>query len=149
MSDPRVSVVVPSWNGLGLLRAHLPSLVAASRDEGGELVVCDDASSDGTAEALAGEFPSVRVVRRARNGGFASAANDGILSARGRIVVLVNNDVELRPGCLPRLAEALDREPSLFAAVPSLVGFWKGAGKGVGVVRPIQPHLPAVGEVGP
>lgn len=121
MRPPCLSVVVPTWNGLPLLRRHLPSLLAACREMDGEVVVCDDASSDGTAEDLPREFPSVRLVRRERNGGFACAANDGIAAALGGIVVLVNNDVEILPGCLPLLADALVREPSAFAAVPSLV----------------------------
>jgi GT2 family glycosyltransferase len=122
MSGPALSVVIPSWNGRALLEEHLPSVIEAlSGIAGAEVIVSDDGSTDGTGEAISRRFPPVRVVQRERNGGFAPAANDGVAAARGAIVILVNNDVSVPPGTIDRLAEAIERDPEAFAAVPSIL----------------------------
>ncbi len=122
MIAPDLSVVVPSWNGKESLRAHLPSVLEAARCAGSsEVVVSDDGSDDGTLEMLGQEFAAVRVARRTARGGFPWAANDGVAAARGRWIVLLNNDMEVRPDALALLGSALERGPDLFAVVPSIV----------------------------
>lgn len=122
MALPDVSVVLPSWNGLEALRAHLPSVVEACRAAGSaEIVVADDGSEDGTADWLRVTFPAVRAVRRGANGGFAAAANAGVDAARGPIIVLLNNDIEVGAGTVERLVAAVDADPGLFAVVPRIV----------------------------
>lgn len=99
MTQPRLSIVIPTWNGRDLLERFLPS-VAAELSPERELVISDDGSTDDTPAWLARHFPAARLARSARNRGFAPAANAGVEAARGAIVVLLNNDVELIPGCL-------------------------------------------------
>jgi O-antigen biosynthesis protein len=91
-----VSIIIPTWNGRELLKRFLPSVVEAlaAWPGGGEIVVADDGGTDGTAEFLAAEFPSVRVVRSEINRGFAATANMGMEAARNRVSLLLNNDVE-------------------------------------------------------
>ncbi len=117
-----VTVVVPSWNTRDLLRACLSS-VAASGGPGLELatVVVDDASSDGSAAMVADEFPGVELVRLEHNVGFTRACNVGLERARGRHVLLLNADTELRPGALSKLVARLDGSPEHAAAAPRLV----------------------------
>lgn len=93
------SVVVPTYNGRALLETCLAS-VARHRPTGidVEVVVADDASTDGTTGWLAEAYPWVRVVRLAANGGFCAAANAGVAAARGEFVQLLNNDTEVTPG---------------------------------------------------
>ncbi len=109
-------MVIPNWNGLRLLRPCLVSLSAQTcRDF--ETVVVDNGSSDGSAEALAREFPWVRVVALPRNLGFAGGCNVGLAAARGEVIVLLNNDTEVEPTWLAELAAALGRHPEAgFAA---------------------------------
>ncbi|WP_372594625.1 glycosyltransferase family 2 protein [Actinotalea sp.] len=103
MSDPRVSVVVVTWNGLALTRRCVESLRAQSLEPGEmEIIVVDNGSSDGTVEALSSE-PDLRVVPRAVNGGFAAGANAGIRAASGELVVLINNDAVAEPGTVAHL----------------------------------------------
>ncbi|HVO35565.1 MAG TPA: glycosyltransferase family 2 protein [Gemmatimonadales bacterium] len=109
MSDgaPRVSVIVPTWNGCDLLRAALRSLRAQSyRDF--ETVVVDNGSSDGTDAMLRSEFPEVRLVAFPENRGFAVAVNAGLRAARGRYLMLLNNDAEAEPAWLEKLVAVLD-----------------------------------------
>ncbi|MGH9488222.1 MAG: glycosyltransferase family 2 protein [Terriglobales bacterium] len=97
------TIVIPTWNGRDLLEQFLPSVVAELIPES-ELVISDDGSTDGTAAWLAEHYPQVRLVRSEWNRGFGPAANAGAEAAGAEIVVLLNNDVELRPGCLHPIA---------------------------------------------
>lgn len=136
MGDPDLSVVIPSWNGARNLEDKLPSVLMAARVAGdAEVVVADDASRDDTADLLARRFPGVRLVRRETNGGFALNANAGIAAARGRVVLLLNNDVAVRPDAAQRLLEALDVDPGTFAVVPSIVRVRSGVEEALTRIR--------------
>ena len=91
-----VSVIIPTYNGLELLKECLPSVRAAIEHAqlAGqvEIVVADDASQDGTADWLAQRWPEVVVARSASNRGFAVTANAGIAAAKGAWLALLNND---------------------------------------------------------
>src|SRR5690606_20333988 len=63
-----------------------------------EVIVVDDASSDGSAGWVAAQFPEVRALRLGRNGGFCAAANAGVAAARGQFIQLLNNDAEVCDG---------------------------------------------------
>jgi GT2 family glycosyltransferase len=96
---PALSVVIPTYNGRRLLEVCLSSLERCRpRSLDLEVIVADDASTDGTAAWIAASYPWVRVVRLARNGGFVAAANAGIAAARGAVIQLLNNDTEVTPG---------------------------------------------------
>jgi hypothetical protein len=76
-----------------------------------EIIVVDNASSDGSQEMVEGKFPQVKLIRSSENLGFAKANNLGFQQSAGRYVALVNSDVEVLPGCLSTLAEYLDQYP--------------------------------------
>jgi GT2 family glycosyltransferase len=100
LSDrPACSVVIPSYNGQALLATCLASI---ARHRPGdifiEIIVADDASSDGTVAWLSEAHPDVKLVHLDRNSGFCAAANAGIAEARGEIIQLLNNDTEVTSG---------------------------------------------------
>ena len=114
-SVPSVSIVIPCHNGLSYTRACLHTLTetlpAWFR---GEIVVVDDASSDGTAEFLASlrkKDPRVKVVRNRSNGGFLAACNAGAKAAKSDYLLFLNNDTVLLPGWLPPLLAVFDERP--------------------------------------
>ena len=118
----RVGAVVPTYDGRNWLEGCLRSL----RDQEwpfSEIVVVDDASSDGTADWLAEAWPGVRVVALERNRGFAVAANRGVaaVSPDCDAVALVNNDVELAPDWLGRTAAVLEAHPEAAAVACKMV----------------------------
>jgi N-acetylglucosaminyl-diphospho-decaprenol L-rhamnosyltransferase len=76
-----------------------------------EVIVVDNASSDGTAEQLAARFPAVRWIRNQSNVGFAVANNQGATASQSEALLLLNSDALLLPGALPALLEVLGREP--------------------------------------
>jgi len=103
-----VSIVIPTYNGRDLLERHLPSVLAAAATVGGEVVVVDDGSRDGTVEYLRARFPTVTVVAAPENRGFSATMNRGVGAASGEIVVCVNNDVEVPPDFLLPLLRHFD-----------------------------------------
>jgi GT2 family glycosyltransferase len=111
----RVSLIMPTFNGLTLLQKHLPTLLAARGVSEAELVIADDGSSDGTVEWLRDQVPQAKVVALPTNGGFSRACNAAIQASTGDVLVLLNNDVAVDDGFLGPLLEALDSDSSVFA----------------------------------
>ena len=110
------SIVIPNWNGLDLLRANLPSVLeAAAKVPGTEILVVDNASTDGSAEFLKAEYPQVNVLQLSTNQGFAGACNLGARAIKNDIVVFLNNDMRVEDSFLPALLDEFT-DPLLFAA---------------------------------
>ena len=108
--SPFASVIIPSYNGM----AHLPVCLASLRAQtygSFEIIVVDNASTDGSRDYVLREFPGVRLVSLPRNRVFAGAVNAGIDVARGEIIVLLNNDTEADPAWLSELLSALCADP--------------------------------------
>lgn len=104
---PRVSVVVPLFNCLPLTQAMLASLrVTMPASLPHEVILVDDGSTDGTREWLRTLAAPVRVILNEHNLGYAAANNRGAALARGPDLLLLNNDLVLRPGWLPPMLSA-------------------------------------------
>ena len=116
---PRVSVVVVTWNGRALLERFLPSVLATEYPDV-EVVVADNASTDGTAEWLAETHPRVVVVRHPENWLFARGNNAAVPHATGDVLCFLNNDVEVPAGWLGPLVAALG-DPGVVAVQPKLL----------------------------
>ncbi len=105
-----MSVVIPTHDGRDLLDIVLRSLALQTRPPD-ETIVIDDASSDGTAAHLAEHWPAVEVVALRENVGVTAALNRCFSAARGELVLLLNNDVELDPECVAELLAVMDGAP--------------------------------------
>lgn len=86
-----------------------------------EVVVVDNASRDGSVDALRGRHPNVTIVERAENGGFAAGVNAGFEATTAPFVILLNPDCVPRPGALERLVAHLDKNASAGVVAPRLV----------------------------
>lgn len=112
MTPPRVSVIIPTYNGRAFLDDCLRSLQAQSwRDA--EIVVVDNASTDGTTGVIHAAYPEVRVVSLPTNRGFAGGTNAGAAAARGEWLVFLNNDTVVEPDWLEQLMAVGQADPSL------------------------------------
>jgi N-acetylglucosaminyl-diphospho-decaprenol L-rhamnosyltransferase len=110
-------VVVVSYNTREHLRTCLESVL---RDEPGMVVVVDNGSSDGSAEMVRTDFPSVRLLIDPRNRGYGAAANLGIRACDADHVLLLNSDTVLAKGTLSALGGYLDTHPRAGLAGPRL-----------------------------
>lgn len=113
MPPVRVSFVSALHNCLPLTQAMLASLEATVDLSDKEVVLIDDASSDGTAELLPGleQKPRFKILRNEQNKGFAFSNNRAVAAATGDILVLINNDLEFSPGWLDPILDALASHP--------------------------------------
>lgn len=103
---PEISVVVPIYNeseNLPFLEAELEKALAGLSYE---IVLVDDGSTDGSAEK-AGKKPEIRVIRLEKNAGQSAAMYVGMQHARGKIVALIDGDLQNDPADIPKLAEAV------------------------------------------
>lgn len=90
-SPPLVSVVIPAYNGTTRYLAQAIASVLAQTETNHELIVADDASADAT-DQLVARFPSVRYIRRPKNGGQSAARNTGAQAARGTYLAFLDQD---------------------------------------------------------
>ncbi|HBI46079.1 MAG TPA: glycosyltransferase family 2 protein [Planctomycetales bacterium] len=108
-----VSVCIVNWNCRKLLKACLRSLTSQLQGLRLEVIVVDNASTDGAADMVARVFPRVVLVRNADNAGFARANNQAARLARGRYFFFLNNDTVVPPGTLRRLVEYARAHPEI------------------------------------
>lgn len=106
-----ISVVIPNVDGGDMLLDCMHSVISQALDDL-EVILVDNFSGDGSPEAVAERYPSVRVIHNKRNIGFAAGCNRGADAARGRYVLFLNNDAELPPGSLARLLQVAEEDPS-------------------------------------
>lgn len=120
-----LSIVLLTWNGRELALACLASIERALHGAGAtlavETLVVDNGSSDGTVAAVRERFPWAELVALPRNLGFAAGNNAGLARARGRHVVLLNNDTEVLPGCFEACVRYLDANPGVGVVGPQLL----------------------------
>ena len=111
VDEPEVSVVVVTLDGLVFTRLCLESVLGSLEAPALELIVVDNASTDGTVEyvrRLAERNPRVHLIINGSNAGFAAALNRGLAAARGRLLVILNNDTIIPPRGLSRLLRHLE-----------------------------------------
>jgi N-acetylglucosaminyl-diphospho-decaprenol L-rhamnosyltransferase len=106
-----LSIIILNWNTRDLLAQCLKSLYDTMSNLDFEIIVVDNASTDGSAEMVRREFPQVRLIQNAENVGFARANNQAIRVSQGRCVLLFNSDAIATPGAIHSLVGLADAEP--------------------------------------
>jgi N-acetylglucosaminyl-diphospho-decaprenol L-rhamnosyltransferase len=117
---PALSIIIVSFNARDDLERCLESLLAAPPAMAHEILVVDNGSSDGSADA-ARRRPGVTVIGMGGNLGFARANNAGIRAGRGANILLLNSDTVVPAGAIDRLLAELDRHPDVAVVGPRLV----------------------------
>ena len=102
-----VSVVIPNWNGDRVLLRCIDSVISDLRTSGlrHEIIVVDDKSQDDSVRILRERFPEIQIVLNQKNSGFAFSCNQGMQRAQGEFILLLNNDIIVRPGSIRRVWE--------------------------------------------
>ena len=115
-----VTVILVNYNDRRQLGACLGALRMELRG-GDEIILVDNASTDGSPEFVAAEFPEVRVILNQHNAGFGAANNQGVRAASSDAVMFLNTDTVVQSGSIRRLLETLDGEPAVAAVGPALI----------------------------
>ena len=116
----KISVVILNWNGVGMLQKFLPKVVEYSANQGVEICVADNASTDESVSYLQTNFPNVRLILLDKNYGFAEGYNRALQQVEAEYVVLLNSDVEVTPHWLEPLVEYMDAHPEVAACQPKI-----------------------------
>ena len=116
-----ISVVILSWNDKQYLEVCLQSLQHATKSRTMEIIVVDNASTDGSPEMVEALFPDVKIIRNTENLGFPKGNNIGIEASRGKYVYLLNSDIKIFAGCLDALADYLDQNPKVGMVGPKIL----------------------------
>jgi len=106
-----VSVVIATWNMRDMLRDLLRSVKEKTQGVQYEIIVVNNASTDGTTEMIQSEFPDVKLVQNLRNEGVARARNTGFRIATGRYILLLDADTLLKEDTLGKLVRFADTHP--------------------------------------
>lgn len=121
-TQPRVSVIIPHWNG----RHHLDDCLNALRRQtytNHEIILVDNGSSDGSQEYVHQQFPEVRLLELGENRGFTGACNAGYAIARGEFVLLLNNDTEADERWIEIIVQTFDRHPEAGSVASKMLLF--------------------------
>jgi glycosyltransferase involved in cell wall biosynthesis len=143
---PRVSVIVPVFNGVATVGEALAGvLVQSYRDF--ELIVVDDGSTDATPQLLASYGGSITLITRA-NGGIAAARNSGLRAATGEYIALLDCDDVWLPTMLERTVATLDAAPQAVLAYTDLaITDSDGRALETALVGPQTAHAPTLDEM--
>jgi len=109
---PKISIVIPNWNGQRFLADCLDFLSKINWPDY-QVIVVDNGSTDGSSEFIRNDFPQVILIENRENRGFASACNQGIkwgLKCGADYVLLLNNDTVVAPDFLTKMAEAAEAD---------------------------------------
>ena len=116
-----ISVVIVSWNTKKFLIECLESLVSQEESNSMEIIVVDNASSDGSPEAVSDQFPIAKLIKNKSNLGFARANNIGIEHSTGDYICLINSDIKVLSKCTKQLYDYMNNNPSIGIIGPKIV----------------------------
>jgi GT2 family glycosyltransferase len=116
-----VSIIIVSWNTRELLLSCIKEALQIDRGISREIIVVDNASRDGSAREVKGEFPSVHLIENEKNLGFAKAVNQGLQKGSGKYVLLLNPDTQVKGGAVERLVSFMETHLGAGVAGPQLL----------------------------
>jgi hypothetical protein len=120
-AEPTLSVVIVTWNSRRVITDCLTSIEEDLAGTAPELIVVDNASTDGTADLVASAHPSAQLIRNRRNLGLAAGNNQGLQASSSSEILICNPDVTFRPGAIPGMRAVLQRHRQAGWVVPRLV----------------------------
>jgi GT2 family glycosyltransferase len=136
--SPSLSIIIPTYNALGIVEPLLNQLVALAQVQTGEyeVIISDDASSDGTVAILRQQYPQFTYLESASNTGYGPNCNRGIAAAAKAYCAVVNSDIELEGNPFAPLLEDLRVETDCFALMPLI---WNTARQEIENLQELRP----------
>jgi GT2 family glycosyltransferase len=117
---PFFSIIIVSWNALQHLKNYLPS-VAATNYPNFEIILADNASSDGSKEWVREHYPGIEIASFDDNYGYCGGNNRAVPYANGDILLFLNNDVRVEPDWLQGLSKCFQKDNSVAAVQPKML----------------------------
>jgi GT2 family glycosyltransferase len=118
----KVSVVIINYNGQKYLEKFLPSVLAGTYSSM-EVIVADNASTDESLTFLSEHYPSIRIIKLARNFGYAGGYNEALKEVKSDYYVLLNSDVEVTPGWIEPVIELMENDRQIGACQPKILSY--------------------------
>ncbi len=118
----KVTVVIPNYNGQKFIKPCLDSLRLQNYKDF-EVLVIDNASSDGSYEYIKDNYKEVKLVRLKQNYGFSAAVNKGISMSGTPYVILLNNDTESDPDFVGELVKAIEQSDDIFSVSSKMINY--------------------------
>ena len=115
-----ISVIVLNWNGHPFLEPCLNSLMAQAYTPL-EIIVVDNASTDGSVALVKEKFPEIRLMVNEKNLGFAGGNNVGIRSSRGKYLMILNNDTRIEANCIEELKRSIEKDERYGACASKII----------------------------
>ena len=116
-----LSIIIVSWNAKKYLEKCIASIIGKTVKYQTEIIVVDNASTDGSVELVKGQFPKVKVICNDTNLGFAKANNIGIKQGTGKYICLINSDVEILQGCFDSMVSYMEKNPEIGILGPQIL----------------------------
>ncbi len=131
MTNQTVSIIIPTFNGLDLLKQNLPAVLKAQGNKSNkikEIIIVDDGSTDGTDLFIKENYSQVKFLKHKKNRGVSSSINTGVRFSKGQLVVLLNNDVKPEYDFLESISPLFEN-PKIFGVSLHEKGFGWAKGK--------------------
>ena len=118
----KTAVVILNWNGRKFLEKFLPSVITFSKEDA-EIIIADNASSDDSLEFMQKEYPEIRVIKNAENGGFSKGYNDALSQIDADFYVLLNSDIEVTPHWIKPIITLMESDKTIAVCQPKLLSY--------------------------
>lgn len=118
----KVAVVILNWNGKQLLEKFLPNVVKFN-PAFSEIIVADNASTDDSVSFLKQNYPAIKIISNATNGGYAKGYNDVLKKINAEYVILLNSDVEVTERWIEPIIELMDSDSAIAACQPKILSY--------------------------
>jgi GT2 family glycosyltransferase len=119
---PKVSIIIPHYNGRDILKECLTSLKACTFQDK-EIILVDNGSSDDSLPMVEKDFSAVKIIRNKKNLGYAGGCNVGIREAKGDYLLILNNDTVHDHGWIEPLVNWLDDHPDTASVMPKILSY--------------------------
>jgi GT2 family glycosyltransferase len=117
---PFFSIIIVSWNALHHLKTYFPS-VAATNYPHFEIILADNASTDGSKQWIRDNYPNTKIAEFDKNYGYCGGNNRAVPHTKGNILVFLNNDVRVEPDWLDKLADCFQENQDVAAVQPKML----------------------------
>lgn len=121
----KIAVIILNWNGEGLLKEFLPSVISNTPTELANIYITDNGSTDNSVEFVKSNFPAIKIIQLDKNYGFAEGYNKAIEDIKEEYTILLNSDVEVTSNWLYPLLNYMEKHKEVAACQPKILSYNK------------------------